>query len=113
MTKITSITVRRLRTTGNFNNVAHEATAVVPDGADPEQVRNELDLQVQAWNDQKPIEALREQAEELRWEVQRLRWSKANIEAELESLKRQAQALRDTPLEKLITNKANDDEVPF
>jgi ethanolamine utilization microcompartment shell protein EutL len=106
---ITSITVRRLRTGQGYNNVAHEATAIVAEGENPEEVRAKLDMQVQAWNTERTVEGLADEAKSLEWQVQDFRRQKIDLEAQVEALKRQIATMRKTPLEDIIDNQ----ERPF
>lgn len=109
--KITSVTVRRLKTLGSYNNVAVEASATVEDGDNPEGIRAELDLWVQGQiSDAKSVDDMRIERNELQWSIGNLRSSKASLEAERESLRRDVERLRKTPLEELASNR---DESPF
>ncbi len=106
---ITTVTVRRLRTGPGYNNVAHEATAVVADGENPDEVRAKLDMQVQAWNNERTVESLADEVKNLQWQLPELLRRKVQLEADVEALKKQIATMRKTPLEEIIDK----DEVPF
>jgi len=110
--KITSVTVRRLKTGPGYNNVAHEVTATVEDGEDPAAVREALDIQVQAWNEEKTVLHLEQQKADALWNIKGLKSEEVALRMQIESIRKKADELRKTPMEQLIANQ-NDEEKPF
>ena len=85
--KITSVSVRRLKTTHGYNNVAIEATSQVQDWEDPAGVREEVDLWVQAELEGKTPAQIQSECHELEWQVKSLQREHERLTRENERIK--------------------------
>ena len=106
--RITQVTVRRLKTTEGYNNVAVEATVPIIAGVDdPAQVRADLDLWVQGQLDGKSVAQLREEGEMARANIDNWRQVKTHLEDEVTKLNARVSKLKDA------LKGVDDDELPF
>ena len=85
--KITSVSVRRLKTLSGYLNVAVEATSQVADWADPAAVREEVDLWVQAQLAEKDVTQIAAEKQELEWSVKSLQREKDRLSVEVDKLR--------------------------
>lgn len=92
--KITSVTVRKLRTKAAYSNIAIEATAEVSKGEDPKIVRENLDIWVEAQITGKSVDEILEQLENHLEEVPYLQEQKKNLQKEIGELQERAARYR-------------------
>lgn len=111
--KITAVTVRRLKTLGNYNNIAIEATAVVEEGQDPAAVRAELDRWVEGQVEAgKSVADMTDQAMKLQDQIEQMKSSKEFIRADIQKLRDQRDRLSRMSVEEFAALK-DDPELPF
>ena len=86
---VTTVSVRRLKTTGGYNNVAVELTATIGPDDDYRKCRADLDLMVQAEIEGKDVSAIVAERDNLKWQVESLRREKGRLEIRCEELRRE------------------------
>jgi predicted nuclease with TOPRIM domain len=101
--RITTVSVRRLKSLQLYSNIQIGAEAEIQDGDDPDKVRIELDLWVQFQLDgAKSVDELQSSISDLKWYVERLTDERDRLKEEITMLEQKAMDL-----------KPKRDEMPF